>query len=406
MHLASLIGSVSRTLQRNPTRTLLMMAGITVGIAALTTLLSLGESTRREAMKRVRNMLGTSDTVIVRPGSAKNRGMMSLSNAAPTLKFEDADAVSQLPIVHRVAELQDAFDIDVTYRDRTRTPAIFGVSPNWIEIRGDDVAEGTFITNEDNRSMARVAVLGADARKELFPAEDPLGKMLRIGDVPFVITGVLVARGAGPGGGSLDNLVLIPLNTASKRLFNRGFLTMMIVQINDASRPDAAVDQIHVLLRSRHHLPKDALDDFNLTSPAAITAQVTALGSTLQRLLLVLSILATAIGGVVILTLTLIGVSERRREIGMRRAVGAGRQAVLFQFLFEATALSFVGGITGLAIGTLFIQLMSRWQHLPVVTDARMLAALCAISIGVGLAAGIYPAWRASRLNPVEALRS
>ena len=405
MQVASLLGSITRTMSRNRVRALLMMAGVAVGIAALMTLTSVGKSTRRETMKKFRNMLGTSDTIIVRPGSAKSRGMVSLANAEPTLKFNDAEAISGLPTVRRVAELQNAFDVDVTYRDRTRTPAIFGVSPNWLDIRGDELAAGAFITSEDDRAMARVAVLGADARRDLFPDDDPLGKTIRIGDVPFVVTGVLAPRGAGPGGGSLDNLVLIPVSTASKRLFNRDFLTMLIVQIGDPNRPDAAVNQIHDLLRSRHHLPKDALDDFTETSPAAIMAQVTALGGTLRKLLLILSILSTLIGGVVILTLTLIAVSERRREIGLRRAVGAAQSGVLIQFLLEATAISFAGGVIGLALGVAGTQFVSRWQHLPLFVDARMIALCCLISLVVGLGAGVYPAWKASRLDPVEALR-
>jgi putative ABC transport system permease protein len=405
MHLGSLVASAGRTIGRNRMRSLLMMAGLVVGIAALTTLSSVGESTRRETMKRVRNMLGTFDTVILRPGSGKSRGMVSLANADPTLKFGDADALAELPGVRRVAELQDAFDVDVTWRDRTRTPAIFGVSPNWIDLRGDELAQGSFITDEDNRSMARVAVLGPDAQKDLFGDEDPIGKTIRIGGVPFAVTGIMASRGAGPGGGSLDNLILIPVNTASKRLFNRDFLTMAIVQIRDPDRPQPAMDAMRALLRQRHHLPHDALDDFTMTSPAAIMAQITAVGSSLRNLLLILAVLATAIGGIVILSLTLIGVAERRREIGVRRAGGAARSAVLAQFLAEAVAVSLAGGVAGLAIGVAGTQAVSRWQHLPFLVDFRMVSMATLISIGIGLLAGIYPAWRASRTDPVEALR-
>jgi len=406
MHLGSLAASIGRTLKRNKVRALLMMAGVTVGIASLTTLSSVGESTRRETMKRIRNMLGTFDTVIVRPGSGKSRGMVSLANADPTLKFGDADALAQLPGVRRVAELQDAFDVDVTYGDRTRTPAIFGVTANWLDLRGDEVAEGSFIGDEDNRSMARVAVLGPDARKDLFGEKDPMGTTIRIGDVPFTVKGVLAPRGSGPGGGSLDNLILIPVNTASRRLFNRDFLTMAIVQIRDPNHPQVAIDAIRALLRERHHLPHDALDDFTMTSPAAIMAQVTAVGSTLRNLLLILAVLATAIGGVVILSVTLIGVAERRKEIGVRRAVGAAQSAVLVQFLLESVALSVAGGATGLVIGVAGTQLVSKWQHLPFLIDVPMVAMAGTISIGLGLLAGIYPAWRASLTDPVEALRS
>jgi putative ABC transport system permease protein len=357
-------------------------------------------------MKRFRNMLGTADTIIIRPGSGKNRGMVTLANADPTLTFGDADAIGQLTGTRQVAELQDAFDVDVTWRDRTRTPAIFGVSPNWLDLRGDEVAEGSFISTDDNRSMARVAVLGADARNDLFPIENPIGKTIRIGDVPFQIVGVLTPRGAGPGGASLDNLILVPVSTASRRLFNRDFLTMLIVQISDPEQSEVALTRIRALLRLRHRLPHGALDNFTLTSPRAIMAQVTALGSKLKTLLLVLSILATAIGGVVILSLTLIGVSERRREIGVRRAVGAPRSAILMQFLLEALCLTLAGGLLGILIGIGGTQIVSRWQHLPFLFDGRTVAVAALISLGVGILAGIYPAWKASRVDPVEALRT
>src|SRR5277367_1372913 len=247
--------SILRTLWRNPWRALLMMAGVAVGIASLTILTSIGESTRRETMKRFKNMLGTFDTVLIRPGSSKNRGMVSLTNVEPTLKFDDADEIAtRLPEIRQVAEVQNAFDIDVKYRDRSGTPSIFGVSSNWLELRGDDVAQGAFFSQDDVRSFARVAILGADAQKQLFPGEDPVGKTIEIGNVPFVVRGVMVPRGAGPGGGSLDNLIFIPVTTASKRLFNRDFLTMLIAQLEDPSQGQLAIEQIQKLLRGRHHI--------------------------------------------------------------------------------------------------------------------------------------------------------
>jgi putative ABC transport system permease protein len=356
-------------------------------------------------MKRFKNMLGTFDTVIVRPGAGKSRGMVSLTNVDPTIKFADADAIAEVPEIRQVAEIENALDIDVKYLDRDETPAIFGVSSNWLELRGDEVAEGIFFSEEDNRALARVAVLGADARKRLFPEEDPIGKTIRIGEVPFVINGVMVARGAGPAGGSLDNLIFIPVNTASKRLFNRDFLTMLIVQLRDPAKPQPAVERVEALLRARHHLAGGALNDFNLTNPRVVMAQVASLGSTLQRLLLIVAVLATGIGGIVIMSVTLIGVSERRKEIGIRRAVGATRAAVMLQFLLEAVLLSATGGLAGVGIGIGGTQIVSKWQHLPFLIQERAVAASVALSIALGLIFGIYPAWKAARTNPVDALR-
>lgn len=406
MNLLKLFRAVVRTLTRNRVRAVLMMAGVTIGIASLTILSSIGESTRRETMKRFKNMLGTYDTVIIRPGSSKNRGMVSLTNVEPSLRFDDSIAIaSQIPEIRQVAQLQNAFDIDVKYQDRSGTPAIFGVSSNWLELRGDEVAEGEFFSEDDCRSLSRVAILGADAQKQLFPDADPIGKTIRIGDVPFVVRGVMVARGAGPAGGSLDNLIFIPVTTASKRLFNRDFLTMLIAQLKDPTQGQLAIDHIQTLLRGRHHIAQGALDDFNLTNPGAVMAQVNALGSTLHKLLVIVAIVATGIGGIVIMSVTLIGVSERRKEIGVRRAVGASRNAILLQFLLEAVLLSFAGGIAGIIIGVGGTQLVTRLQHLPFLLLPMVIFATTMLSIVLGLLFGVYPAWKASMTDPIDALR-
>jgi len=406
MNLPMFFASILRTLRRNPWRGLLMMAGVAVGIASLTILTSIGESTRRETMKRFKNMLGTFDTVLIRPGSSKNRGMVSLTNVEPSLKFEDANAIAaELPEIRQVAEVQNAFDIDVKYRDRNSTPSIFGVSSNWLELRGDEVAQGAFFSEDDVRSLARVAVLGSDAQKQLFPGEDPVGKSIEIGNVPFVVRGVMVPRGAGPAGGSLDNLIFIPVTTASKRLFNRDFLTMLIAQLKDPTQGQVAVDRIASLLRSRHHIAPGALDDFNLSNPRAVMDQVTAMGSTIEKLLRIVAALATGIGGIVIMSITLIGVSERRKEIGVRRAVGASRTAILAQFLLEAVLLALGGGVTGVAIGVGGTQIVSQFQHLPFLIQPGAMLVAITLSIALGLLFGVYPALKAAGTNPIDALR-
>src|SRR5580698_10948008 len=263
MRIASGIEIAWRSMSRNRLRTFFMMAGVMIGICSLTILDSVGESTKRETMKRFKNMLGTFDTVIIRPGSGKTRGMVSLTNVPPTLKFEDAAAIAaELPEMKQVALLQNAFDIDVKYKDKNVSPAIFGVSANWLDLRGDEVTQGNFISEEDIQSLARVAILGRDVLSVLFPEGDAIGKAIRIGDVPFEVKGVLASRGAGPGGGSLDNLILVPVTTASKRLFNRDFLTMLIVELRDPEESDTAVAKITALLRQRHHIAASALDDF------------------------------------------------------------------------------------------------------------------------------------------------
>src|SRR6202162_942189 len=261
MQIAPEVVLAFRSMTRHGVRPFLMMAGAIVGIASLTGLNSIGEATKAATMKRFKNMVGTFDTIIIRPGAGRTRGMVSLTNVPATLKFEDATAIEiSEPGVKQVARLQNGFDIDIKYRDRADSTAIFGVSPNWFELRGDEAAQGSLFSEEQNRELARVAVLGAAVETRLFSGEDPIGKTIRIGDVPFQVQGVLMSRGSGPGGASLDDLILIPVSTASKRLFNRDYLTMMIVQLKDAGAAEENMEAIRKLLRERHHPAGSALD--------------------------------------------------------------------------------------------------------------------------------------------------
>ncbi|HET9784419.1 MAG TPA: ABC transporter permease [Terriglobales bacterium] len=395
-----------RSLNRNRRRALAMMAGIAAGIALLTTVNAVGAAARRLTLAQVKNMLGTFDTVLVRPGAAKTRGMVSLANVPPTLTFDDAAALAQLPAVAQVAELQNAFDIDVEYRDRQVTPAVFGVSANWLDLRGDAVAAGRFFSAAEMQGESRVAVVGADVVAGLFAGANPLSATLRLGGNPYRVVGVLAPRGAGPGGFSLDNLILIPLSTARHRLFNRDFLTMVVAQVRPGTVNSAALAQVRQSLRQRHHIAAAALDDFSLTDPSAVAAQVTAAGSRLRLLLRGVAYVLLALGAVAIVALMLLGVIERRTEIAIRRAAGASRADILAQFLAEAAVLSALAALAGALLGVAGMTLTARWQHLPLVWDWPALAGLGLSAVALGLLCGLLPALRAARLEPAAALRS
>lgn len=407
MRPGKLLFQAARSMGRYRLRTTLMMLGIVVGISSLAILTSIGEATKRETMQRFKNMIGTFDTIMVRPGGGRSRGMPTLVNVPPTLRFEDASAIAtELPEIKAVAEMQTAFDVDVKYRDHAASPVVIGVSPNWLELRSDEVADGAFFTAEQNASLARAAVIGPDVRTALFADEDPVGKTFRIGDVPFQVIGLLKSRGAGPAGGSLDNIILIPVNTASRRLFNRDFLTMLIAQVKNPEQSTEATEKVAALLRERHRIQPPALDDFTITNPSATMAQVTRASSTLAKILTGVAAMALLIGGVVIMSLMSVSVSERRKEIGVRRSVGAARADIIFQFLCEATFVALAGGMAGVVIGWAGMQVATRMQKLPHIVVWQPFATAILLSIAVGVLFGIYPAWKASRVDPIQALRS
>lgn len=396
-----------RTISRNPLRSFLMMLGVTIGIAALVTMASVGEATKQETMRRFSRMVGTYDIVNIVPGAARTRGMPSLTTVEPSLKFEDAKAIAaEARTVAQVAEVQNAFDIDVKHRDRTTASAIYGISSNWLEMRSYYVETGDLITDDDVASLARVAVIGVDVQKDLFPGQDPLGQQLRIGNVPFQVKGVLVSRGAGPGGGSLDNIVFIPVTTASKRLFNRDYLTSINAQLKNPDEPEAGIEEITAILRERHGIVPPGEDDFTINNPRAAAEQVSEVRSTLSTVLTGVAAIATLIGGLVIMSLMLIAVSERRREIGVRRAVGATRQDVMVQFLIEAATISVIGGLAGVALGVVGATIAAMQQDLPPILMWSAIGGSVLLSVCIGLVFGLQPAWKAANLDPIEALRS
>lgn len=407
MNLTKTTGLALLSLSRNRLRSFLMMLGVIIGIASLTALASVGEATKQETMRRFKRMLGTFDMVIIEPGGASTRGMPSLATVEPVLKFSDAQAIAdEIPAVRQVSEMQFAIDLDVKYRDKTTSPSVIGVAANWTDVRGEELAAGSDITPEDVASLARIAVIGQDVVTDLFPAENPLGQTLRIADVPFQVKGVLASRGVGPGGASMDNTILIPVTTASKRLFNRDYLTAVIAQLKDPEQSASAIADITALLRERHGINPSAEDDFHVSSPEAQVMQITEVSSTLSKVLIGVAVIATLIGGTVIMSLMLIAVSERRREIGIRRAVGASRRDIMVQFLIEAAVVALIGGIVGVLIGVGGTLIITALSDLAPTIMWSAVGGSVLLSVGIGLLFGLQPAWRASNVDPVEALRS
>jgi putative ABC transport system permease protein len=395
-----------RSFGRHRRRSAAMVLSMAAGVALLATVRAVGDAARRQTLAQVRNMLGTFDTVLVRPGAAATRGMVSLTNVPPTLTFADADAIAALPTIRQAAELQNAFDIDAQHGGRDHAPAVFGVSVNWLALRGDTLARGRFFSPGEMRSEARVAILGSDVREALFPGEDPLGQLVRLGGVPFRVQGVLARRGAGPGGFSLDDLVLIPITTASRRLFNRSFLTMVVAQVRRQGDQQAALRQITALLRARHHIAGAALSDFTLTDPSAVAAQLTALGSRLRRILLAAAWAMLALSGVAMLSVMGLGVAERRAEIGLRRAVGASRGDILGQFLAEAGLVAALAGTLGALLAAGAIAAGARWLGLAERPSPLSLGAVALGAMLWGMACGLGPAWRAAHMDPARGVRS
>jgi len=404
------VGQALRGLNRNRLRTFFMMAGIAVGITVLTVVLSAGMGARERIMERVRvfgleNMMvwagGPTDQT--RMGGGGGEG----SAVTATMKLEDAEAIRhEVRGVREVAPFSRAGSSEVRWRDRTFTAPVFGVTPEWADVWDWYVDRGSFITHEDNELMARSAAIGPTVVRELFGDEDPMGEVIQVGGVPFEVTGIMVEKGMSAGGGDMDNRVFVPLATYMRRVANVDYLSGIRVQVQAIRDMDPVATDIAALLRERHNLAPGVPDDFRINTPTEVTAMVEEMQGTFNLFLILVAGIALVVGGVVVANIMLLSVSERRGEIGLRKAVGGKARHIQGQFLAESVAVTFLGGVAGILLGLLGNLVMERFTGTPALLTWHILAAGILFSSVVGLLAGLHPARKAAAMAPVDALRS
>jgi putative ABC transport system permease protein len=395
---------VVRSLEANRSRALLMMLGVAVGVAALSAVIVIGQGTRQRILGLVaRHGL---DMIMVRAGGETQVFAPRADRGLTVLMAEDARAIAaEVPGVRQVSVVQNQRGLVAVYGDRSVTTRVFGVEPAWQEIRRWAHGEGEFISEADHAAMARVAILGLHVARELFPDGDAVGQTIRLQNDPYVVKGVFGEMGTNAGGDNWDDRIVVPFSTSSRRLFGRPYLEQIVVRVDDARQVPAVAERIREVLRVRHGIGPGQPDDFFVREPEDVEGAALEAPSTLNALLVVLAGVALLAGGLVIMNLMLLSVTQRTREIGLRRALGARRQDIARQFLFESLAVSLGGALLGLAVG-LGIALglsagglaQSRITLLPFV-----LAVAACVALGLGF--GIHPARRAAAVDPVTALR-
>ena len=381
-----------------------MALGLVIGVASITLTVATGEGARRAVERAFRSMLGDMDVILVMPGGSASRGMAV--SGVKTLSLDDAQAIAtEVANVRAVGTEQSAFNTLIQANGKNAPTFLFGTSANWRGIRGDALAAGRFFSPDDDRKLARVVVLGADVGRQFFPDGNAVGSRVRIAGTDFAVIGVLAPNGAGPGGISMDNIVYVPIETTRRRVLNRDYLDLISAKLVDERRWRTTQADIVALLRRRHALQGTQLDDFRSTSPEAMIARVTDVNTTLRKALIGVGALALAIGGAVVANLMIAAAVTRQREIAVRRAVGATRNAVLRLFWVEAIEVSLLAAATGVAIAYLLVRMgggMMRMQlamSWPIAFGSALLATL------VGMLAGYYPARRAASLSPARVLR-
>jgi putative ABC transport system permease protein len=395
-------------LRGNWLRSVLTALGVIIGIAAVIVMVSVGQGTQAELDRTIANL--GSNRIEIWPGSGRGGGVRFGAGSVSSLTDDDLVAIrNEVPGALYIAG-QVRGGTQVVNADQNWSTQWVGVMPDYFPTNGWVVETGAGFAPRDYSGAAKVALIGTTVRDKLFAGTDPVGAAIRVGRVPFTVVGVLKSKGQSGWGGDADDVIMVPLETARRRLAGQINLppgTLQSISVGTAgTREMAEVErQLNELLRQRHKIAPGAEDDFavrNLTEMVSARTQTTRLMSLLLGAVATISLL---VGGIGIMNIMLVSVTERIREIGLRMAVGAGPREIQLQFLAEAMLISLAGGIIGIVLGVIGTQAVSSFGALPVALDFGVIALATGFSIATGLFFGIYPARKASRLDPIEALR-
>ncbi|MCU1230018.1 MAG: multidrug transporter substrate-binding protein [Acidobacteria bacterium] len=391
-----------KAILRNKMRSLLTMLGIVIGVGCVIVVVAIGNGATKSIQDTI-NSLG-SNFIMIFPGTTTQGGARMFSGSS-NLTIEDADAIK--------AEAPAVAYVSPNLRTSAQTVAgelnwgtsIYGVGVDWPFIRSWNVAEGNFFTDSDVRSGAKVAILGATVSENLFPQGGAVGQIVRIKNVPFKVIGVLDRKGGSTQGQDQDDQIIAPYTTVMKRLMGQNKLSMLYASAKSPEQVQDAQDQIDALLRQRHRIAPGADADFMMRSQEEIASAQDAQMKILRTLLLSIAAISLLIGGIGIMNIMLVSVTERTREIGIRMAIGAKGRHVLLQFLFEAITLSIVGGLLGIGIGIGVSSLVAKLLKWPIFVSPSSILIAFGVAAAVGVFFGFYPARKAARLDPIDALR-
>lgn len=385
----------------NKMRSILTMLGIIIGVAAVIALVSIGNGVKQDVQNSI-SSLG-SNLLMVMPGAPRTPGVRPSQGSMKSLKVSDYQAISKLDGV-KAASPYTANSYVTIYQSKNWTTTVSGVSSNFQDVNNWTMAEGRFISSKNVENRERVAVVGQTVVKNLFAGEDPVGKEIRVKNIPFRVIGVLNSKGNGTMGNDQDDVIFIPYTTAMERVEGVDYLRMVYVVASDDNGIDRLQSDIENLLRVRHSIKDTNLDDFNIQNMKSIMETMEQTTGTLTLFLGAVAAISLVVGGIGIMNIMLVSVTERTREIGIRKALGATYFVIVTQFLIEAVVISLMGGLIGIALGIGASKLIGLASGMSTVISVPTIVLSFAFSMAIGLVFGIYPARKAAKLNPIDAL--
>jgi putative ABC transport system permease protein len=389
-------------LVRNKSRSLLTMLGVVIGVAAVIVTVAIGTGAKSSVADQI-NGLG-SNLIVVIPGSVQTTGAKTGTGGASTLTVQDGMAIAQLP---GVAAVSPAVNIrtQLVANGQNWQTTVTGVAPSYGYVRSWPIVEGRFFTQAETDDTAKVAVLGQTVVQQLFPNVDPVGQNVLVKGIPFTVIGTLSSKGQSSAGQDQDDTVLIPYTSALQRLTGGTTISELMVSAVDAGHIDSAQSEITALLEQRHRIVAGQPDDFSVRNLADIAQAASATASILGLLLAAVAAVSLLVGGIGIMNIMLVSVTERTREIGLRVALGARAAAILRQFLIEAVVLSTGGGTIGVILGIIGAAAIAFFAHWPATVPIAAVFLALAFSAAVGVFFGYWPARKAAALDPIRALR-
>ncbi len=392
-----------RALRRNKMRSMLTALGIIIGVAAVVAMVAVGNGAQARITSKV-SALGQ-NLLTVFAGSKKSGGVQSGLGSASTITLADAEAIARE--VTDVAAISPEVSTtgQAIANGRNWSTSVVGESRDYLKIRSWKLAAGSMFDERDVRSAAKVAVIGSKTANELFGPLNPIGQTVRVKNIPFTIIGLLESKGAGMGGMNQDDRIIIPYTTAMKRLTGDRFLRSVNVQIGSSDRMEIAQQQITSLLRQRHRIADGSSDDFNIFNQKEIADTVNSISTVITLLLGSVAGISLVVGGIGIMNIMLVSVTERTREIGIRIAIGAEPGDIRLQFLIEAVTLSLLGGLLGVLCGVGVSRLVGMVADFQAVVSTGSVLLAFGVSSAIGIFFGFYPAHKAAAMNPIEALR-